>query len=360
MKHPFARSVSFALVVCLAISMMCTSANAQDQAGQGKYVIVTDGSTIDGNQYIQAVRNGLEAYIHEKGLSDDAYGLYMPDNPGADAKEAKIREAIDDGATVILLAGFLWGKGDIKIVKNYPEVCFLSFEWEAKSYPSNMINLTFAEEISGFLAGYAVVMAGYRQLGFLGGSGKNAQVIRYGYGYMQGANYAATQLDTPVSMRYWYSGSYSPSEEIQAKMEEWYAEGTEIVFSCGGSIIQSCITAAEENNALVVGVDQDCASYSDTVLTSACKLYDQAVIYMLNLYNPDVRSWPTYITGSSIRLSLAEHVVGLPTNDQSWRFTNFAVSDYQQILIDIANGSIAVKDGTSRPKVKMLKVSFEK
>ncbi|NCB35697.1 MAG: hypothetical protein EOM58_06605, partial [Clostridia bacterium] len=109
-----------------------------------KYVIITDGTDIDGNQFIQAARSGLEAYIQERGLSDNAYGFYMPDNPGSDAKEAKIREAIDDGATVIILAGFLWNKTDAKIVKNYPEVSFLSFEWDAKSYPANMINLTFA------------------------------------------------------------------------------------------------------------------------------------------------------------------------------------------------------------------------
>ncbi|NLI22859.1 MAG: BMP family ABC transporter substrate-binding protein [Clostridiales bacterium] len=360
MNHRWARFMVLVMALCLTVFVMGPAAIAQSQTQQGKYVIVTDGSNIDGNRFIEAVQNGLEAFAQHKGLGKDAYGMYLSDGPGSGQKESKIKQAIEDGATVIILVGYLWFKEDVKIVAKYPNVRFLSFEWTAKSYPDNMINLTFAEEISGFMAGYAVVMDGYRQLGFLGGDKKNASVIRYGYGFVQGANEAATRLNTPVAMKYWYCGSYSPSAEIQARMETWYAKGTEIVFSCGGSIIESCIQAAQNNNAKVVGVDQDQSSLSDTIVTSACKLFDQAVIYMLNLYNAEIQCWPSYLTGSSICLSLAEGTVGLPTDDASWRFASFTLDDYAQIKIDIANGTTTVSDSVKgRPKVKMLKVSYE-
>jgi len=361
MNHRWRRFMVLGLALCLTLTLAVPAAGAQSQTAQGKIVIMTDGSNIDGNTFIKAVQSGVEIYAHDMGLGEDAYGTYLPDGPSTDQKERKIQEAVDDGAEVILLVGYLWKKDDVKIVAKFPTVSFLTFEWDAKTYPANMINLTFAEAVSGFLAGYAVVAEGYRQLGFLGGDKRNASVIRFGYGFVQGANYAATQLDAPVSMKYWYCGSYSPSDEIQTKMDTWYANGTEIVFSCGGSIIQSCIAAAEKNNAKVVGVDQDQSPLSDTVVTSACKLFEQGAVYMLNLYNAQLRSWPSYITGSSICLSLAEGAVGLPTDASAWRFENFTLEDYAQISIDIANGTVAVSDSAkARPKVKMLKVSYEK
>lgn len=303
----------------------------------------------------------MEDYVNSNGLQEGAYDIYIAEDSGSSSKAAKVSEAVDDGATVIILGGFSWDNAVVKIVKKYPNVCFLSFELTAKSYPSNMINITFAEEISGFLAGYAIVMDGYSQLGFLGGAGSNAGVVRYGYGFIQGANYAANELNTPVTMKYWYSGSYWPTDEIKARMEKWYRDGTEVVFSCGGNIIESCIEAADENYGSVIGVDQDQASLSNTVITSACKLYDQATLYVLNLYNARLNRWPSYMVGLNVRLSIEENVVGLPIGDASWRFAHFSLDDYYKIAKIITDGTVTVNSNVkSRPKVKNLKVSYEK
>ena len=56
--------------------------------------------------------------------------------------------------------------------------------------------------------------------------------------FLQGANAAAVELGVvdEVSVKYWYSGSFTPTDEIKTKMSGWYTEGTEVVFSCGGGI----------------------------------------------------------------------------------------------------------------------------
>ena len=52
----------------------------------------------------------------------------------------------------------------------------------------NVAPIAFAEEQSGYLAGYAVVKEGYTKLGFMGGGGgTNPACCRYGYGFAQGA-----------------------------------------------------------------------------------------------------------------------------------------------------------------------------
>ena len=75
------------------------------------------------------------------------------------------------------------------------------------SIPSNCYCITFKEEQAGYLAGYAVVKDGYTKLGFLGGMAVPA-VIRYGYGYVQGADAAAKELGTNIDINYFYGGQF--------------------------------------------------------------------------------------------------------------------------------------------------------
>ncbi len=57
----------------------------------------------------------------------------------------------------------------------------------------------------------------------------------------------------------------------------WYANGTEIVFACGGSMFQSISAAASANDGYVIGVDVDQSGESDAVVTSAMKGLSDAV-----------------------------------------------------------------------------------
>lgn len=56
-----------------------------------------------------------------------------------------------------------------------------------KAPTANTALITYKEEQAGYLAGYAAVYDGYKELGFLGGMAVPA-VIRYGYGFVQGAD----------------------------------------------------------------------------------------------------------------------------------------------------------------------------
>ena len=70
---------------------------------------------------------------------------------------------------------------------------------------ANTALITYKEEQAGYLAGYAAVYDGYKELGFLGGMAVPA-VIRYGYGFVQGADAAAKELGADdVHIKYWYS-----------------------------------------------------------------------------------------------------------------------------------------------------------
>ena len=67
------------------------------------------------------------------------------------------------------------------------------------------------------MAGYAAVKLGYTKLGYLGGMAVPA-VVRYGYGFVQGANAAAVELDKvdDVSVKYVYGNQFFGDSDITA------------------------------------------------------------------------------------------------------------------------------------------------
>ena len=107
------------------------------------------------------------------------------------------------------------------------------------------------------MAGYAAVKLGYKNLGFLGGMAVPA-VIRFGYGFVQGADAAAAELGlTDVEVKYAYGNQFYGDADITAAMDTWYQDGTEVVFACGGGIYTSAAEAAAKVGAKVIGVDTD-------------------------------------------------------------------------------------------------------
>jgi basic membrane protein A len=127
------------------------------------------------------------------------------------------------------------------------------------------------------------VKLGYTKLGFLGGMAVPA-VMRFGYGFVQGVDAAAKELNITVDMKYAYGNQFFGDADITAVMDTWYADGTEIVFACGGGIYTSAAEAAKKVNGKVIGVDVDQqpiidAAYGDGMtVTSAMKgLYPTTV-----------------------------------------------------------------------------------
>ena len=190
---------------------------------------------------------------------------------------------------------------------------------------------------------------GYTKLGFLGGMAVPA-VIRYGYGFVQGADAAAKETGAEVEINYTYGGQFSGSPEITAKMEGWYQNGTEVVFACGGGIYTSAVEAAEKNNGKVIGVDVDQSYISDLIITSAMKGLQNVTESLLESLNKG--EWETY-GGKVSNFGLLEgEYVGLPT--ETWSLENFTVEDYEAVKDQIKAGEIEVSNATdAMPEVSI-------
>lgn len=55
-------------------------------------------------------------------------------------------------------------------------------------------------------------------------------VVRYGYGFIQGAEAAAKEMGvSDVQMNYYYTGTFDATPETQTLAATWYQNGTEII-----------------------------------------------------------------------------------------------------------------------------------
>ena len=314
---------------------------------------ITDVGDLKDKSFNEGTWNGVKTYAYENDLS---YKYYQPANGGeatdTDRYDA-MKQAVDNGASVVVCVGFLQENAIRQAAAEFTDVHFIFIDGSAvKVDPdnkaddaevfANTVGVLFREEQCGYLAGYAVVKEGYTQLGFAGGGGgTNPACCRYGYGYLQGASAAAKELGVDVTVNYsWqYGDSFSASPELQSMIAGWYTTGTEVVFSCGGNMFASVSAAASANDGLVVGVDVDQSSASDTVITSAMKsLADGVVIALEDHFNG---SWDE-VGGTTITLGATEDAVGLPTATESWRFETFTVDEYNTLLESIKDGSLVV------------------
>ena len=334
----------------------------------GKYQVafVTDVGQLKDKSFNQGTFDGVKLYAANNGLS---YKYYQPANGNEatdDDRYDAMKAAVDGGADVVVCAGFLQEAALRRAANDFPDTPFVFIDGypiqaEATQYDdagnalpndspvlTNVAGISFMEQQCGYFAGYAAVKDGFTKLGFSGGGGgTNDACCRFGYGYVQGANAAAAELGITVDMNYsWeYGATFSASPELQTMISGWYANGTEIVFACGGSMFQSISAAASTNDGYVIGVDVDQSGESDCVVTSAMKGLSDAVQWAVGHVYEDTFS---EIGGTGTSLGVEDNAVALPTADESWRFETFTVEEYEEMYQQVLDGTLVVDSDFSK------------
>lgn len=310
--------------------------------GQYKIALVTDVGQLKDGSFNEGTWNGVKLYAANNGLS---YKYYQPAN-GSEATDDDRYDAMEaackGGADIVVAPGFLQAAALEKAAKAYPDTQFLFVDGWAIEGCNNIAAVVYQEEQCGYFAGYAVVKDGFEKLGFAGGGGgTNPACCRYLYGFIQGANAAAAEMNKNVELNYtWlYGSSYQPSTELQTLATGWYQNGTECIFACGGTLCQSIFAAAAAEDKYVVGVDVDQSGSSDTVITSAMKELSNSVQQMAARFYAG--TW-SEVAGKCITLGAADGDTGLPTAEGSWRFETFTVDEYQAMFDKVVSGELTI------------------
>ena len=346
-----------------------------------KVAMITDYGDITDQSFNQTTYEACKAFAEDNSIE---FSYFRPAGDNTADRVAMIEKAVDEGFNVIVMPGYAFGGAIVEAAPEFPDVKFIALDvaagdlletavakagetydytpenWDLNKYVdmSNVYCAVYQEELCGYMAGYAAVKLGYKNLGFLGGMSVPA-VVRYGYGFVQGVDAAAADLGlTDVKLNYIYGGQFFGDADITAVMDTWYQGGTEVVFACGGGIYTSAVDAAKKANAKVIGVDVDqagvIAKYAGVdgmTVTSAMKglypaTYDTLTDVIVN------GNWDKYV-GKIATLGLVSgtdpeaNYVQIPMGDGTQWSDSFTQDDYKAMVKDMFDGKITVSNNTS-------------
>ena len=354
-----------------------------------KVAMITDYGDITDQSFNQTTYEGCKEFCDKNSVE---FKYYKPTADSTAARVEMVEQAVAEGFNVIVMPGFAFAGTIAECQDTHPDVKFIGldvseFDLYDSFYnhdkdnnrtdlkdPNNKEHISknvycaiYQEELCGYMAGYAAVKLGYTKLGFLGGMAVPA-VVRYGYGFVQGADAAATELGADVTLNYVYGNQFSGDADITAYMDTWYANGTEVVFACGGGIYTSAAEAAAKVGGKVIGVDVDQAAIIDTygegmTVTSAMKGLAPTVKDLLaELILKD--NWAQY-AGQIQTLGLVSgtdveaNYVQIPYESTQWSDT-FTKDDYAALVAAMFDGTVTVSNNTeTEPTVQTITVDYQ-
>ena len=343
---------------------------AEEQGADFSVAMITDYGDITDQSFNQTTYEACKAYCDANGVQ---FNYYKPAGNSTAERVAMVEKAVDEGYTVIVMPGFAFGETITEVADEYPDITFVALDVSAGdlgdyTLPSNVYCAVYQEELCGYMAGYAAVKLGYTHLGFLGGMAVPA-VVRFGYGYVQGVDAAATELGVDATVEYAYGNQFSGDPDITAYVDNWYQTlGVEVVFACGGGICTSVgEAAAKVDGAKVIGVDVDQSgnldsAYGDGItLTSAMKGLAPTVQHMLS--EIAAGNWDNY-GGKVETLGLVSgedpevNYVQIPMGTTQFG-DGFTQDDYKALVKDMFDGKVSVSDDiTVEPAVSSITVNY--
>ena len=334
-----------------------TEQPAEEAGADFSVAMITDYGDITDQSFNQTTYEACKAYCDANGVQ---FSYYKPAGDSTAERVAMVEKAVDEGYTVIVMPGYAFGETITQVADEYSDITFIALdvgEGDLGGYtlPENVYCAVYQEELCGYMAGYAAVKLGYTHLGFLGGMAVPA-VVRYGFGYVQGADAAAAETGADVTVEYAYGNQFYGDADITAYMDNWYQTlGVEVVFACGGGIYSSAAEAAAKVGGKVIGVDVDQAAIIDggygdgMTVTSAMKGLAPTVDHMLT--EVAAGNWANY-GGKIETLGLVSgsdpeaNYVQIPMESTQWS-DSFSQDDYKALVKDMFDGKITVSNDIS-------------
>ena len=371
-------TMALGLAACGGGSTASSAAPAEAEGGEEgamRVAMITDYGDITDQSFNQTTYEACKAFCEANSVD---FTYYKPEGDSDAEREAMIDKAVSDGYNVVVMPGYAFANAIYEEAPMYEDVKFIALdvsEGDLTAYGErefdgpNVFSAVYQEELAGYMAGVAAVKMGYKKLGFLGGMAVPA-VIRYGYGFVQGADAAAAELGlSDVEVNYAYGNQFYGDADITAAMDTWYKGGTEVVFACGGGIFTSAGEAAQKVGGKVIGVDVDQAATIDgsygegMTITSAMKGLGATVDTLLSAVRDG--KWSEHagkienlglVSGDDVTLNYVQ----LPLESTIWT-DSFTQDDYKALVKDMFDGKITVSADSSaeQPSASNVKINFQ-
>ena len=188
--------LALTLAMIMALALVACGGNGGNGGKQteitSKVAMVTDYGDITDQSFNQTTYEACKKFCDDNKVD---FTYYKPAGDTTADRVAMIEKAIDDGYDVIVMPGFAFAGAIVEAAPQFKEAKFIALDvssgdllaegvaakgeeytWNPADYKfedyvdlSNVYCAVYQEELCGYMAGYAAVALGYKNLGFLGG-----------------------------------------------------------------------------------------------------------------------------------------------------------------------------------------------
>ncbi|PKL00243.1 MAG: BMP family ABC transporter substrate-binding protein [Tenericutes bacterium HGW-Tenericutes-1] len=355
--------VAFSLFA-LFLLVGCTNENNEDI----KVGLIVSAAGANDNGYNQFAIEGLNQ-------AKDEFGIQIQVVNTANDVPGSLETLGEEGFDLVFSLEYNFGAlitddgSGQSIAEKYPDTTFVVFNAFANTDENgdkihdNVIEVLFNVNEGSFLAGALAVLVNEnhellftdedyhftptstsRAVGFVGGTQSDGISV-FGYGFAQGVNYIATELNVDYDLYETYSAGFGASTENYNVINSYYTSGANFVFAAAGGVSTNMKNAAAANGKLAIDVDanQD-ASVPGSVLTSVLKNTNVAIYDIVEQFVEDKLE-----SGKHVFYDLASGATGITdlTTIQGFVSTEAAAqTKWNEIKAKIAELVADISDGT--------------
>ena len=270
--------VSILVAVCM-VFVMTSCETAEDK--QNKVIdqkplvaVVIDEGGIGDTSFNDEVLRSLE-----KAKEDYDIEIRCIEAEDGNNYEKEIQDAVYEDAVIVIAAGSHMGDAIKNVAAENPDKYFGIVD----SYITgdNILSISFADNESGFLAGYAAGKTTKTNKVAIVAGEERETVDLYRYGFEAGLKMANADADLEVE----YANTFLDSKKgykIAKKLID--KEDVDVIFHVAGATGKGVIEACEEKGVWAIGADKDQSALAkDTVLCSAVKDMEDGLYKMIDM-----------------------------------------------------------------------------
>ncbi len=345
------------LITSLLLMVSCIAEKSEPTPTSYKIGMITDSGTIDDKSFNQITWKGIE----------DIASTYQVETtylrPVSSSEIDLLKEVAnlkDAGYNIIVTPGVKFETAIHTAQEIYPDMYFIMIEGvphNGDSKPNlqaNTVSITFSEQESGFLVGYATALELQdANLGFIGGM-KLPSVQKFLAGYIQGITYANETQGTHCTIESANQVFLDTFSDVTAGLQVsaiMYDRGVDAIFTAAGNAGNGVIQEAKSRSIQgdkkwVIGVDMDqyeAGLYSEeesVILTSAVKHIDKAVFVHIERILHG-----TWQGARIAHFNTTNNGIGLPEENPNLSWVT--LKKVAQLYKDITQGEITVSDDTA-------------
>lgn len=334
MKKLIAVLAAGAMVLSLAA---CGSSKTADKTS-ASYGVITGTSA---SSAVSDLLLGVQAFADQQSVTVKAY---KAEKSSASAYVKALKKAASAGLTYVIADGTDLEVPVYKAAEAESDADFVLFDGVTRkaedgddSIPDNVVCVHFNEEDVGYVAGYAAVSAGYRNIGYMSQESTDSE-NEYFTGFVQGCERAAMEnglssKGVRISIIFEESDLLTPLRMTDAN--NLYANGDTLIVTDGENLSRAIESSAAAAGTYVADIGFDRTSSSDRVLFAAQTDRNQGAVAVLGSLVAN-----GFKGGSVINVGAAQGAVGL-TTDYS-RMGSFSQEGLNTLISSMAAGSITL------------------